>query len=137
MYFQTKLNYMCQNANELKLCTCNEVSKQKVNIWMLFTFEPSEQVVMGEIAGDHFERTDSYRRDHLHLCTLLNQKNCFDKPITLKEKDVLKLRLQNEQEEKPALFEFMLTDGEWAPIIQDPFSEFDYKRVGKGGIELL
>lgn len=85
---------MCHISSQLQLCTCDFKDGRPDNYWRLITPSDSDSILLGQlIAPLNFEIGNAEAQNIKWLGQRLNERNCFDREIGLKENDELELVL--------------------------------------------
>jgi hypothetical protein len=103
---------MCLPSQQLKLCTCAGKLPTKENTWELYRFVgEKEEVILGTAIPPLPFTEDQIAIHEERVAAVLNAEQCFDKPLRLKEKDILILRLQIHDQEHE--YAFTYTGKQW------------------------
>jgi|GEM_PF-2216205 hypothetical protein len=127
---------MCKLSNTFILCACAPGKKLKTNYWILLSKKKFTVDIIGEAFVDFRTFEKSYMQIHEELEQKLNYQYPFDKPLELKEEDILKIKIPTDIHPKGETFCYMYTNTKWETYISDPFTEHSYKKQNKGMVEL-
>ncbi len=126
---------MCTPTNQIKLCTCPSAEKPKNNYWVLLTKKDTEEYIIGEVTFNYRTTEKSYIQIHKELEQQLNAQYPFDKPIVLKEEDILKITIPTDGHPKGETFSYMFTNAKWEALVSDFLMEYNYKKKLKGRVD--
>lgn len=126
---------MCQISDQIKLCTCGSVKGLKSNIWYLSRYYQNEIILVGEVVGGFFDRSESYQQRHAALEEVLNQRNRFDQDLRIEDADYLKIKLPGVDSDEVETFEFQYEEGKWRKTIMDPFAFDHFRLEARGTVE--
>lgn len=124
---------MCQLSENLKLCTCNDVSEGD-NWWALYRNNPEKQeIIMGELLLPNDFSPEDYKNEEL-LLSLLNAHQCFDFEYNPQNKDRLVLHFSQSQGGRFLYHSFEYKSKKWKVIEYHPLGwamEYDELLNGK------
>ncbi|MBU2018704.1 MAG: hypothetical protein KJ941_03575, partial [Bacteroidetes bacterium] len=118
---------MCTPTKQIKLCTCPTAEKPKNNYWVLLTKINFEESIVGIVSINFRSTEKSYIQIHKELEQQLNAQYPFDKPIELKEEDILKIKIPTDGHPKGEIFSFMFSNSKWETFVSDSLTEYDYE----------
>jgi hypothetical protein len=116
---------MCKVSDKLKLCTCKAENVEKLkHYWVLNRYHRRNDCIMGEILPppDIGEIVEKYNIGT--LLKLLNEGNCFDTELQLKQNDILELHFTLNPEKyfgNYLAYAFVFKNNKWKVGDYDPF----------------
>ncbi len=120
---------MCTVSDKLKLCTCKtENVEQLRHYWILYKYQKSEILLVGTpMLPQEYEigeENDQYNKTKLEQ--LLNERNCFDVDLAIRNRDILELNFsftpKTNSERTHLVYEFIYKKGKWTINEYDPFN---------------
>lgn len=130
---------MCKISDNIKFCSCVDANtdvEELNHYWVLNRYNKYKNLeieILGELRLPLDEFTPNYIENGINISKALTKTDCFDKPITFKEKDRLQIVLNNNDE--VMVFEYEYTSGAWLSIEnKDPFylsNNFDEINFGE------
>ncbi len=132
---------MCIKSERIKFCTCpNDKNIDEFEqYWILYRFNTKkQQLYFGEAITPTFLRDMDFTKNCNLILKALNSSNTFDKPIELKNKDLLQLVVssQNDDSLLPFIYYFEFNGKDWINVKEDPFEIMNnYSQFKKGDFE--
>ncbi|MGJ8661318.1 MAG: hypothetical protein ACSHXL_04720 [Bacteroidota bacterium] len=123
---------MCTPTNQIKLCSCPTTEKPKNNYWVLLTKKGTEEYIIGEVTFDFRTTEKSYIQIHKESEQQLNEQYPFDKPLELKEEDILKIKIPTDDCPKGEKFCYLYKNSKWEVFVSDFLMEYSYEERLKG-----
>lgn len=125
---------MCQPQNTIRLCTCPTAKRKPAQYWALHRPARHKQfTIIGDLIPPVFN-TEIFAATEALLLDQLNNQNCFDVAVVLKEGDLLHLHFEWGTEQYD--FYFQCSNGRWASTQADSFELCNrYNSKNRGCIE--
>lgn len=123
---------MCEPSNTLQLCTCPLGDDLPDNYWVLYSHVGEKSIeVIGEVVFPYDHLSKRYLSIHKFLSKVLNEEECFDKPIQFIKKDVLTITLKRKG--LTGNYSFIYSGTKWRKYDPGPFlleNEYEEKEEG-------
>ena len=123
---------MCKPTNELKLCTCKFGKSLPGNYWILHRFAPKELQMMGDPICNYDLNLTEAAAIGAFIFASINNADCFDKDLSIKNKDVLEIHIFHN--DANYLYYYKFLKGNWIEAEQFNFFDIenDYDAVSGG-----
>lgn len=138
LHFSKKLEQvsMCQVSDKIKFCSCATTNPRNLKYyWVWHQYNKDKNVmIVGEVFLPDYKSDKNKSYNKKTILKRLSEADAFDRVLDFKNKDVLEIALNNEQNSNLITYCFQFKNGAWRNKEYHPFeleSEYDEKEKGK------